>query len=319
MNMRFVIDESSWQFDHLPHETCSAVVVQLLDQLLDQIELALSHDHGVCYSEELFWQTVWQDKTFYDLLAPECACHIPHEIYERLSSIIYKLSTWQELPAPQPINAPIYVNGEALHAASIAWAAIQTQANQASAVAALILPSCRPAGCCTVGIETGNTPIWLVADSASYQNFFRWLITETSQNPAQLAQWARSAFLQLDFYADAMHGIKSMSKPFRELLPDLVRHLAALSDHGQKIFSDSWIDAPNRFGQYGVNMSPENGNTKGNDKARRERTKTHEGREVVFWWHSKLEPHQDRIHFYPDDAAKTGRILVGIFCKHLTT
>jgi hypothetical protein len=158
-----------------------------------------------------------------------------------------------------------------------------------------------------------------VADHASYQGFFRWLICETSKNPAELAQWTQSAFLQLDFHADALHGIKSMSKPFHELLPDLVCHLSALSDHGKAIFSQPWAEAPARFGQYGVDMSQENGHTKSNDKARKQRTRTHKGKEVVFWWHSKLERHQNRIHFYPDEAASTGRILVGIFCKHLDT
>ncbi len=315
MNIRFVIDESSWQFDQMTPLTCR----DALDQLLDQIELALEHGHRVCYSEELFWQSVWQDKTFYELLAPDCGFLIPHEVNERLASIIYRLPKWQDLSATQPSSNQVTINGNAQQAASLSWAAQQTQTSQSNAVAALILPTRHPASLYVLGTTMGSIPIWLVADHTSYQDFFRWLICETSKNPTELAQWAKSAFLKLDFHDDALPGIKHMSKPFHELLPDLVRHLAALSDHGKAIFSHPWQEVPKRFGEHGVEMSQENGNTKSNAKARKQRTRTHKGEEVVFWWHSKLEPHQNRIHFYPDEAASTGRILVGILCKHLDT
>ena len=315
MSIRFVIDESSWRFDQMTPLSCS----EALDQLLDQIELALEQGHGVCYSEELFHQRVWQEKMFYDLLDPDCGFHISREISERLSSIIYKLPMWQDLPAPQAVNAEIQINSKLVQAASIVWAAQQTLNSQNNAVAALILPTCHAAGCHTVSLVADSVSVWLVAERDSYQGFFRWLILTTSKNPAELAQWAHSAFLQLDFYADALSGIKSMEKPYKELVGDLVRHLAALSDHGKAIFSQNWEDAPARFGQYGVDMSMENGKTKRNKDARDDRTKIHNGKEVVFWWHSKLERHQNRIHFYPNDAANTGRILVGIFCKHLRT
>ena len=315
MSIRFVIDESSWRFDQMTPLSCS----EALDQLLDQIELALEQGHGVCYSETLFWQQVWRGKMFYDLLDPDCDFPISREISERLFSIINRLPMWQGLPAQQAINAEIQINGKLVQAASIAWAAHKTLTGQTNAVAALVLLGCHAAGCHTVGLGAANVPVWLVAGRDSYQEFFRWLILNASKNPAELGQWAHSAFLQLDFHADALPGIRHMSKPYRELLPDLVHHLAALSDHGKAIFSEPWIDAPTRFGSIGVNVSAENGNTKRNDNARKQRIKQHNGKEVIFWWHSKLEPHQNRIHFYPDDAANTGRILVGIFCEHLLT
>ncbi len=314
MSIRFVIDESCWRFERMvPDDCCRA-----LDQLLDQIELALEHRHGVCYSEQLFWLPVWHEKTFYDLLAPDSNFRLPHEINERLASIIYRLPTWEELAQSQPKTNQVDIGGSVKCAASLAWAASQNRGVPANAVAALVL-SGRMSGRCEVNADNACTSLWLVANKADYQGFFRWLILEASNNPAELEQWAASAFLQLDFYANAIQGIKSMSKPYSVLLPDLVRHLSALSDHGQAIFSQSWDEVPARFGQHGVDMSTENGNTKSNSTAKKQRTRNHLGKEIVFWWHSKLERHQDRIHFYPDDAAKTGRIVVGIFCRHLDT
>jgi len=99
----------------------------------------------------------------------------------------------------------------------------------------------------------------------------------------------------------------------------LTKHLGVLSDHGKQIFKDPWINAPAMFGSYGVELSDENGKTKGNSKAEKERTININGTDIIFWWHSKLEPDRDRIHFYPDRIKDGGRLLVGIFCSHLQT
>lgn len=36
-------------------------------------------------------------------------------------------------------------------------------------------------------------------------------------------------------------------------------------------------------------------------------------------WHSKIEPHRNRIHFFPGDERTGGRLVVGIFVDHLRT
>ena len=36
-------------------------------------------------------------------------------------------------------------------------------------------------------------------------------------------------------------------------------------------------------------------------------------------WHSKLEEHRNRIHFDVGDSTTGGRILIGIFHRHLPT
>jgi len=131
--------------------------------------------------------------------------------------------------------------------------------------------------------------------------------------------FALSAFPDIDFAPGAFNGIKDMSKPYRELVKPLVRHLSAFSDHGKRIFSGPWAQVPAEFGALRVDISDENGNTKGNSEARKDRTIIIDGTDIVFWWHSKLEPDRDRIHIYPDRIPKGGRLLVGIFCCHLKT
>ncbi len=316
MNMRFVIDESSWQFDHLSQQACC----EMLEQLMDQIELAQEQQHGVCYSEDLFWQAVWQNKTFYDLVSPDSEFVIPRETNERLTSLFNHLPKWQELQSyTRPTSTEIQIAGKMQNSASIAWAHLQAQSTANDTVAALILGNLHSAGSHEIECNEISNTIWLVADRVSYQDFFRWLIQISCKKPTEISQFAQSAFLQLDFHPDALPGIKNMTKPFHVLLPDLIKHFAVLSDHGKEIFSGRWQDAPAKFLPLGVNLSSENGATKSNNKAKKQRTVQYKGADVICWWHSKLEGHQNRIHFFPDNAAKTGRILIGICCEHLDT
>ena len=133
-----------------------------------------------------------------------------------------------------------------------------------------------------------------------------------------MAELAGSAFEHLDFVSGAFDGIKKMSAPYSALVFKLVHHLGVLSDEGERIFKGAWRDAPAQFGSLGVQISDENGNTKSNAKAAKERTVSFRGSDLKFWWHIKLEPDRDRIHIYPDQVHSGNKIIVGIFCRHLT-
>jgi hypothetical protein len=161
-------------------------------------------------------------------------------------------------------------------------------------------------------------PIWFVGTATLYLDYFRWLIVNTTKHPRGLEELSASAFPALRFAPDVFLGIKDMSKPYQEMIAKITEHLGALSDHGRRIFSGPWSQAPAEFGSLGVQLSDENGNTKQNSVARRERTVQIQGTKYVCWWHTKLEPDRDRIHFFPDDV-KAGKLLVGIMCRHLTT
>lgn len=312
--MRFVIDETSWRFDVLAPGQC----IECLESMLDQLDTALYQGHLICYSDELFNTIVYQDKCFYDLYAPDSPLPISRDIQERIASIFSALSKWQELPSEWPPSFEIQVDGAPKElAASVAWAHEQSFQNPRLHVACVLFPSGRRSGSFGVVVNTRKTSLWFVAESQSYCDFFRWLIVETTKNPAEMEGFAPSAFPGVDFVSGAFNGIKDMSKPYRELVSSLVHHLGAMSDHGKRIFLGSRVEVASEFGALGVDVSDENGNTKGNSEARKARTIEIDGTEIIFWWHSKLERHLDRIHFSPDKIANGGRLLVGIFCRHL--
>lgn len=314
--MRFVIDETSWRFDGLEQDVC----IEALETMLDLLDDAHEQGHSTCYSEDLFSIAIWQNKSFYDLYEPNSSVSIPWEVQERIASIFGRLSKWQELDLPSPPSVEVQINqGREEDAPSIAWAHEQIKQNKVRAVACLVFPGIRSVGCLPVTVKNCTENLWFIADHQNYYNFFRWLITDTTKNPSEMEAFALSAFPSIDFVPGVFNGIKDMSKPYRELVNPLTKHLGELSDHGKQFFKESWINAPAKFGSLGVELSDENGKTKKNSKAKKERTINIEGKDIIFWWHSKLEPNRDRIHFYPNRIPNGGRLLVGIFCCHLQT
>ena len=291
----------------------------MLDLLLDRVDDAVNDGYGVCYSEELFFVSVWRDKSFYELYDQSAPFRLPREIQERIAITFSRLTKWQELDCPCPTTFDVRVNGNPTkRAPSIAWAHTQGALDAANTVAVITINDTEPKGCIDVASECGARPLWFVSIHPDYLAFFRWLIVRTSRNTSELEGFAGAAFPKLDFAEGAFGGIKLMSKPYRELVGPIVQHLQALSDHGERVFKADWIRAPAECGSLGVNLSDENGRTRSNATAKRERTLNFSGTTIVCWWHTKLGADRDRIYLSPDRVPSGGRIIVGIFCRHLT-
>lgn len=163
------------------------------------------------------------------------------------------------------------------------------------------------------------TSLWFVPTAEYLEKYFRWLIGNYAQRPQDIEQFAPHAFKALQFVDECFRSIGTMNGAWPELLREIVKHLSIFSDDGQRIFSGRWSRAPVEFGSLGINLSDENGNTKANPLAKRERRIVVKGEELFFWWHSKLEPHQNRIHICPGKIPAGGKMIVGIFCLHLAT
>jgi hypothetical protein len=314
--LRFIIDETSWNFDGLEPGLC----IEALEEMLDRIDDAQLQGHGCCYSDDLFNMSVRDGRSFYELYADDSPIQIPPEVRIRIAAAFSRLRPWQDIEAPWPEELnPAIAGASPEFAPSIAWAHAQTMLGANRAVACITHPIRRTSGRIDVTVAGATTPIWFVSASRDAECFFRWLIVQTTDNPDEMEAFSTSAFRNLDFVKGAFNGIKSMSKPYRELRTEIVTHLAAFSDEGSRIFSGPWDRVPAEFGSFGVDISDENGATKSNRRAQNERTRLVEGEMRVFWWHSKLEPDRNRIHICPEKVREGGRILVGIFCRHLTT
>lgn len=313
--MRFVIDETSFKFNQAEPDVC----IESLESLLDRIDDAEEQGHATCYSEDLFNTEVYPGKSFYDLYSEDSPVIISREVQERVSSIFSKLPKWQELDLEWPDSFEIIINGHMQEAPSIAWAHKQTSIDSANSIGCLVLTHVRSGGLISVTVSGNDISLWSIGNYQNYLDFFRHLIENYTSSPNQMASLAHSAFPSLNFVGGSFGGIKDMSKPYKDIVSKIVQHLGVLSDHGERAFSGPWDHAAAELGALGVNASDENGKTKSNKNARKARTLELAGTEVTFWWHTKLGPDRDRIHFYPNKVNNGGVILIGIFCRHLTT
>ena len=312
--MRFVIDESSWYFDvDAPEKS-----IEELENLLNQIDKAQKDGHIVYYSEELFVKDVCNGNSFYDLYSKDSQIIVSREVREQVASVFSRLGTWQDVSDGFRYAESLTINGIEVSASSIAWAHSETVKDHRNCVACLVFPVYNRVGLCNVLLRDQEVPLWLICCDQEYLEYFRWLISETTTSVDDMEKLAKFAFPSVDFVENAFNGIKKMSKPYGELVRDIVLHLGVMSDHGVSCFSGLWQDAPGCFSGHGVTVSDENGKTKQNRNAESERTVKFNDSDIVCWWHSKLEPDRDRIYFSPDEVKNGGHLIVGIFCRHLT-
>lgn len=314
--MRFVVDETSVQFTDLAPE----IAIDHFEQLLDIIDDAIQQNYPTMYLADLFTKSVVEGKTLYDLYESNPDIHIPREIQERVAVIFGRLPKWDDAEDGLPPEFEVIIgDGPAIWAPSIAWAHHQALQNGDRRSACFVMQNRLPHGSQDVITQGQSLPIYFISSKSDYINFFRWIIEKTTSTPNDIENFAKSAFPEIAIIPGATNGIKTMSKPYGELIKSIVHHLSVFSDEGKEAFgTGSWQNAPALFGSKGVDISDENGNTKSNKQAEKERTKVIDGRSLIFWWHSKLERDRDRIHVYPDDIQNGGKLIIGIFCRHLT-
>ncbi|MCA1197312.1 hypothetical protein K9B35_04985 [Sphingomonas sp. R647] len=311
---RFAIDERSFQLTGLPADQVAPAIKALID-LLREVTNA---GHRVCFDPDMFTMPIWGGLSFYELFT---AGTVGLSVEDQIAATTYfaTIVRWDDVNGPAPAALDVSVSGGPMETSgTLAWA--HTRASlKLSAAACISCAATRPLGLNDVQLIGGGLEkIWFVNDMAGVRNFFRDLLSVHAGAPADLELLASDAFPELAFVNGSFAGIKSMSRGLPQIAPDIVRHLGALSDYGQAVFQAAWIDAEASFGARGVSLSDENGKTKQNKVARKERAREIDGQEILFWWHTKIEPDRDRIHFNPDRVPGGGKILIGIFCRHLT-
>lgn len=106
----------------------------------------------------------------------------------------------------------------------------------------------------------------------------------------------------------------------------IVEVFSYLNDFGK----DKYLESPEQFINHasskGIELSPESPNTKSSPKKMRERDISIKSQSVRCEWHAKYQYDRGRIHFHfgnnllPEITRETkGKLIVGIFAKHLTT
>ncbi|MEV3963673.1 hypothetical protein AB0M34_22735 [Nocardia sp. NPDC050193] len=175
-------------------------------------------------------------------------------------------------------------------------------------------------GWISVEHESGRTELHILTDETEIPDFWRGVILREQVPEASFFAMAASAFPGL-LLADSL-GFHHFRGVYTEVLPWVVRVLAAVDDHFAEILAEHHGDhnrVISEFSALGIDISPESPKTKKDGKAWAQRSIEYRGREYRCEWHGKRLCDRDRIHFSLPLAEHDGKILIGVFDGHLDT
>ena len=321
MSVRFVLDESSWG---AATGTDTGVLSDAIQHLIARLDTARERNEGVAMHSDYYSTDLGEGvQLFAVLFEPSCSLQLDHDLAQRLILALDQISDFDDAGL---VEYDAEFDGRVRFAPGTAWA--HGCCLQRRHIAVLPLPlDAVPRGRLPVTVAGATTEIFFVAEEAQHVDFFRAVIALENADEAMFEHLARSAFPALEWADNIWRGLGHFSRPYVEIRAELVRSLGGLSDHGAECFDEYRARDPRQLQQIlsahvGAETSDENGLTKKHRPSKRDRTRWHRGTDKVFWWHAKLRPNVDRIHFLYEPPTATspvpenGRIVVGLFKDH---
>ena len=321
MTARFVLDEWSWA---AATGTDTEVLSNAIDQLLERLDVAREREEAVVM-HEAYYETALGNgvKLYAALFEPDCPVQFDRDLATRFSTVLDRITEFDDSGL---VEYDAEFGGSVRFAPGVAWA--HACCSQGGQVAVLPLPLGEvPRGQVSVAVADTTIELFFVTEESEHVGFFRSAILLENADEAMFERLAPSAFPALEWADNVWQGLGDFSRPHIDIRDELIRCLGGLSDHGAACFHEHRAGDPRDLPLFlsalvGSATSDENGATKRHPPSRRDRTRRHRGTNKVFWWHVKLQPHVDRIHFLYEPSAVNqpvpdpGRIVVGLFKDH---
>ena len=322
MTGRLLLDESSWA--GATEASLVGALGDAIERLLERLDAARARDEPVVKHENYYETDLGDGVRLYEALFNRpCPVRLDRDLTTRLFMALDRANAFDDSHLTQ-YDAEFH--GNVRFAPGVVWA--HTSCQEGRYVAVLPLPlEDAPGGQVPVTVDDATLDVFFVKEESQHVAFFRSLIALEHADEMKFERLAPSAFPALDWADDVWSGLGDFSRPYIEIRDRLVRCLGGLSDHGAACFDEFGTGDPGQLAsRLSANIraetSDENGATKQHPQSRRERTRRHCGIDKVFWWHVKLRPHVDRIHFLYETSPGNGprpresRIVVGLFTDH---
>ena len=286
--------------------------------------MARVRGESVVRHADYYWTDLGQGvHLFSALFEPDCRLQLDHDLLQWLR---VSLGQIDEFDDSELSEYDACFAGRTRFAPGAVWA--HARCSEGHHVAVLPLPlRDTPHGQIEVTVAGDKNYVFFVVKESHHIEFFRALISLENANPEMFENLSASAFPALEWADEVWSGLTDFSRPYIAVRNELVCGLSGLCDHGAKSFYAHRESNPDQLSRVlsatvGFPTSDENGPTKSHTPARLDRTRRHHGIDKVFWWHVKLQPHLDRIHFLYEPPAVDpsvpcpGRIVVGVLKKH---
>ena len=322
MKARFVLDESSWS--GAATNSSAPALADAIERLVDRLDLARDRGEGVVKHADFYETNLGDGVQLFSLLfEPACRVRLDRDHTLRISLALDQANEFDESGL---VEYDAEFEGRVRFAPGVAWAHASCSERRHIAVLPVPLGDV-PLGRIPVTVAGATCEILFVAGEAEHVGFFRSVITLENANETKFGILARSAFPALEWADNIWHGLGHFSRPYIDVRQEVIDCLGGLSDHGARCFHEHDEGDPRHLARVlsariGKRTSDENGATKRHPPSRRDRTRRHRGIDKVFWWHVKLRPNVDRIHFLYEpqsaisDRPSEGHIVVGLFKDH---
>ncbi|MEM9463332.1 MAG: hypothetical protein AAGF11_54825 [Myxococcota bacterium] len=313
---RHIIDESGVWLDGLSGDDAEKVIRDFLDRL----DTARDRGERIARTRsDLYNATVAEGIEFFQLLfEDESPIRLGIDLRQRLRIAIDRAYIWDDhadlIERVQEFD--VIVNDKRVFAPSVAFA--HACRSRRHAVGCMNFRSSGRCGTERVQVGEYEHELHFIIDESTHTQLFRDAVEIENMDESSFRMNAGSAFPRLLWADGVWAGLDSFRRPYREHRHMLVKHLGVLNDYCVEIFEELASTHPEEIGArldaLGVEASDENGRTKRNKDAKKARTRAFQGRDFVFWWHTKLLRHVDRIHFLW--RAQDKDIIIGIFTDH---
>lgn len=310
--VRVVIDEASFDFRQLGN---------------DELELQMDIFNETVSSLRNAGIRAWKPPMF-----EAVPCHDRHELFEFLMSgpgtaidrdtrysffgLVDKCPEWD--PSVPGCDEVTLADARPVMAMSVAYAL--TSAIHDQGVSCLVFGACSRRGFVTTTSEIGSAEIFFFTDTSTLPLFWRALFEVEEVAEADFFNLAYYAFPGLVFSSKL--NFRRFDGAYRDIRPHVVTHLSVLNDHfltTHRAASGIAQQIEGALASLGcAGVSPESPKTHRSEHLMSQRDVAHEGNVVRCEWHTKLEPHRNRIHF-AFGGFLNNKILIGIFVDHLDT
>lgn len=304
---RFVVDDASLV---IPAQLVGADLEAAFDRLSDQLQACRRDGDGVAIIGDYDVLDCRAGMKLHELLT---SGEISRDCRVRAYGLLDKCTRF-DADASFAIDPAIEVDGVRME--SFALALIADRRRQKVAIGALALVPRSGPGLVTIRDETDEGPAFIIIDLQTRLAFYRSIFEVEDTPEAEFFVVARRAFPSLRFASTV--SFRRFEGTYAELRESVVTHLAALNDRFRDALQSASGMPDGVSAATGIDMSIE-GATRGSERLMRARDVDYKGHVYRCEWHSKLEPHRNRIHVHRGDEHTNDCVLIGIFVDHLAT
>jgi hypothetical protein len=238
---------------------------------------------------------------------------VDKDLRQLLLGLLGKCAIWDDDPSVVVSDDDLHVDGKRYASLGVAYAV--DAVSEGRGVGVLTMMHTGLVGMCSVGSSGDDHEISFSVRPSDLKYFYRTLYALENVSSKDFFGLANKAFPDLCF-ADSLDFAKFDGG--YSLRDAVVKHLSALNDKFSECYVSERGNSAEISVRIGIDVSIE-GETRSSERLMAMRDVVYEGRTYRCEWHSKIEPHRNRIHFNPGDSFTQAKVLIGIFVDHLPT